>query len=162
MQSRPLISILPQTFHRWTNLQRNGNPIEELTKCSVAWWLFGFLCGEFTGQRWIPLTKASGAKLWCFMWSTPWKKTVEQTIVRPVIWDAIALIMTSLWWQIKCYLFGISEHAFAILFPGSLLFISLLRMHFIYAVDYKNHMLYGIVRSQYNTVIKETVTINTT
>ena len=24
------------------------------------------LCGEFTGHRWIPLTKASDAELWCF------------------------------------------------------------------------------------------------
>ena len=32
----------------------------------------GPLCGEFTGQRWIPLTKASGAGLWCFLWSAPW------------------------------------------------------------------------------------------
>ena len=31
----------------------------------------GPLCGEFTGHRWIPLTKASDAKLWCFLWSTP-------------------------------------------------------------------------------------------
>ena len=29
------------------------------------------LCGEFTGHRWIPHTKASGAELWCFRWSTP-------------------------------------------------------------------------------------------
>ena len=29
------------------------------------------LCGEFTGQRWIPLTKASDAELWCFLWSAP-------------------------------------------------------------------------------------------
>ena len=26
----------------------------------------GPLCGEFTGHRWIPLTKASEAELWCF------------------------------------------------------------------------------------------------
>ena len=26
----------------------------------------GLLCGEFTGLRWIPLTKASDAELWCF------------------------------------------------------------------------------------------------
>ena len=26
----------------------------------------GPLCGEFTGHRWIPLTKASDAELWCF------------------------------------------------------------------------------------------------
>ena len=31
----------------------------------------GPLCGEFTGHRWIPLTKASDAKLWCFLWSAP-------------------------------------------------------------------------------------------
>ena len=27
------------------------------------------LCGEFTGPRWIPRTKASEAELWCFLWS---------------------------------------------------------------------------------------------
>ena len=31
----------------------------------------GHLCGEFTGHRWIPLTKASDAGLWCFLWSAP-------------------------------------------------------------------------------------------
>ena len=29
----------------------------------------GHLCGEFTGLRWIPRTKASDAGLWCFLWS---------------------------------------------------------------------------------------------
>ena len=29
----------------------------------------GLLCGEFTGPRWIPRTKASVAELWCFLWS---------------------------------------------------------------------------------------------
>ena len=28
----------------------------------------GPLCGEFTSHRWIPLTKASDAELWCFLW----------------------------------------------------------------------------------------------
>ena len=37
----------------------------------------GPLCGEFTGHRWIPLTKASDAELWCFLWSAP-EWTVEQ------------------------------------------------------------------------------------
>ena len=32
----------------------------------------GHLCGEFTGHRWIPRTKASDAELWCFLWSAPW------------------------------------------------------------------------------------------
>ena len=31
----------------------------------------GPLCGEFTGRRWIPLTKASDAELWYFLWSAP-------------------------------------------------------------------------------------------
>ena len=44
---------------------------------------------------WIPLTKASDAELWCFLWSAP-EQTVEQTIETPVICDAIVLIMTSL------------------------------------------------------------------
>ena len=45
------------------------------------------------GQRWISPTKASDAErsLIC-----AWK-TVEQTTETPVIWDYIALIMTSLW-----------------------------------------------------------------
>ena len=30
------------------------------------------------GHRWIPLTKASEAELWCFVWSTP-QQTFEQT-----------------------------------------------------------------------------------
>ena len=55
----------------------------------------GYLCGEFTDHRWIPRTKASDAELWCFLWSAhEW--TIEKTIVRLVIWDAIVLIMTSL------------------------------------------------------------------
>ena len=29
----------------------------------------GHLCGEFTGLRWIPRTKASDAELWCFLLS---------------------------------------------------------------------------------------------
>ena len=36
----------------------------------------GHLCGEFTGHRWIPLTKASDAELWCLLWSGP-EWTVE-------------------------------------------------------------------------------------
>ena len=45
---------------------------------SSNWDIFrvtGPLCGEFTGPRWIPLTKASDAELWCFLWSLP-----EQTV----------------------------------------------------------------------------------
>ena len=53
------------------------------------------LHGEFTGCRWIPITEARDAELWCFCWSTP-EWTVDWTIVRLVIRDAMAFIMTSL------------------------------------------------------------------
>ena len=56
--------------------------------------VIGPLWGEFAGHRLIPLTKASDAKLWCFLWSAP-EQMFEQTIETPVIWDAIALIMMS-------------------------------------------------------------------
>ena len=46
----------------------------------------GTLWEESTDDRWIPLTKANDAA----------EQTVEQTIETSVIWDAIALIMTSL------------------------------------------------------------------
>ena len=51
--------------------------------------------GGFPSQR-------PDAGLWCSLWSAP-EQTVDQTIETPVIWDAIALIMTSL------HGFGISE-----------------------------------------------------
>ena len=36
----------------------------------------GPLCGESTSHRWIPLTTASDAEVWCFLWSLP-KQTFE-------------------------------------------------------------------------------------
>ena len=43
----------------------------------IKWKYFtGPLCVEFTGSRWIPLTKASDAELWCFLWSAS-EQTVE-------------------------------------------------------------------------------------
>ena len=44
----------------------------------IKWNIFRATCplrGEFTGHRWILLTKASDAELWCFPWSAP-----EQTV----------------------------------------------------------------------------------
>ena len=31
----------------------------------------GLLCGEFTGHRWIFLTRDSDVDLWCFLWFVP-------------------------------------------------------------------------------------------
>ena len=47
---------------------------------TLAWWghqmetfsVLLALCGKITGHRWIPLTKASDAELWCFLSSAPW------------------------------------------------------------------------------------------
>ena len=39
--------------------------------------------------------KARDADLWCSPWPAP-EQTAKQTIETPVIWDDIALIMTSL------------------------------------------------------------------
>ena len=47
-------------------------------------------------HRWIPLTKASDAELWSFLWYAL-KQMVEQTIETQVIRDTIASIMPSLW-----------------------------------------------------------------
>ena len=46
-------------------------------------------------HRWIPLTKASDVELWCFLWYAP-EHTVKQIIETLVIWEVIALIMSSL------------------------------------------------------------------
>ena len=50
----------------------------------------GPLCGEFTGHRWIPLTMASNAELWCFLWSAPWVndwvKNREAGDLRSSLW----------------------------------------------------------------------------
>ena len=56
----------------------------------------GPLCGEFTGHRWIPLTKASDAEL-CFLWSGP-----EQTVVQKKIQNAFP-------WMEMC-VFGFQFH----------------------------------------------------
>ena len=47
--------------HSFMMMSSNGN-IFRIT---------GPLCGEFTGHRLIPHTKASEAELWCFLWSAP-------------------------------------------------------------------------------------------
>ena len=61
----------------------------------------GPLWGKSTGHRWIPLTKASDAKVGCFLWPAP-EQTAKQTIETPVIWDAIAPIIYVIVMHIIC------------------------------------------------------------
>ena len=97
----------------WWHLEQTTEQKKELSYRSLEtsrrmiassnWSIFrvtGALWGESTGHRWIPLTKASNAALWCFLWFAP-EQTAEQPIETPVIWDAIALIMTSLQWPMS-------------------------------------------------------------
>ena len=61
-----LVLGLVISFYLYMMTSSNGNIFR----------VIGPLCGEFTGCRWIPLTKASDVELCCFPWSVPWK-TVE-------------------------------------------------------------------------------------
>ena len=42
----------------------------------------GPLRGEFTGNQWIPLTKASDTELWCFLWFAPEQPVSKQSSQR--------------------------------------------------------------------------------
>ena len=44
--------------------------------------------GEFTGHRWIPLTKPRDAELWCFLWCAH-EQTAKQTIETLVILEQL-------------------------------------------------------------------------
>ena len=54
------------------NFTLNGNILKNMksSNCNI-FRVTGPLWGESTGRRWIPLTKASDAELWCFLWSAP-------------------------------------------------------------------------------------------
>ena len=55
----------------------------------IKWKLFsvtGPLCGEFTGHRWIPLTKASDAKLGCFLSFAQNKQSWDWWFETPSCW----------------------------------------------------------------------------
>ena len=72
-----------------------------------------------TGHWWIPLTKASDAVLWCFLWSAP-EQTVKQTIETPGLgpssrsllrhcnvitnnYDSVLLLLVLImWWCNSC------------------------------------------------------------
>ena len=61
-------------FPWWRSSQRYGKRVHMMTSSNGnIFRVTGHLCGEFTGPRWIPRTKA---RVWCFLWSAP-AKTVE-------------------------------------------------------------------------------------
>ena len=61
----------------------------------------GPLCGEFTGHRWIPLTKASGTDLWCFFficaWINGWVNNCEADDLRRHRAHYDVIVMLNIW-----------------------------------------------------------------
>ena len=64
----------------------------------------GLLCGEFTGHRWIPRTKASDAELWCFLWYG-WVNNREADHLRRyrAHYDVTAMYSLALFAKCKIY-----------------------------------------------------------
>ena len=60
-------------FDGYVQERRNSiaNPLMMTSSNGNIFRVTGHLCGEFTGPRWIPNTKASDAELWCFLWFAP-------------------------------------------------------------------------------------------
>ena len=76
-------------YNQLTLLWRLQSTAPKMTASTVKHWpdhddvisvnlsrVTGPLSGEFTGDRWISLTKASEAELWNFFWSAP-EQTAE-------------------------------------------------------------------------------------
>ena len=62
----------------------------------------GHLCGEFTGHRWIPRTKASDAEFWCFFiraWTSGWVNNREASDLRRHCTYYDVIVMTN---QLAC------------------------------------------------------------
>ena len=65
----PVLKLFPRKIGRawpWTGLSRYESEFHPMHDDVIV---TGHLCGEFTGPRWIPRTKASDSELWCFLWS---------------------------------------------------------------------------------------------
>ena len=66
----------------------------------------GPLCGEFTNERWHrPVARSIGRFVWCAT-----EQTVKQTAEIPAIWDAMAIIVTSLYWELNMCLYPLGSH----------------------------------------------------
>ena len=66
------LNMSPEKWRKYYTVTDRMNAVHPIT-CDVIKWkhfrVTGHLCGEFTGPRWIPHTKASDVELWCFLWS---------------------------------------------------------------------------------------------
>ena len=76
---RDCILDMEGSFFTFWSILGTDHSVKQLQDDVIKWKHFrytGPLSGEFTGDRWIPLTKVSDAELRCFLWSPP-EQTVE-------------------------------------------------------------------------------------
>ena len=89
--------------------QYKPEPNESVQRMALSWWrhqmetfsaLLAF-CGEFTGHRWIPHTKASDAELWCFLgffaWINVWENNREAGDLRRHCAHYAVTVMAKKW-----------------------------------------------------------------
>ena len=71
---------LAAALRNWNSVICVSFVYDLITSELCLWWrhqmetifrVTGPLCGEFNGDRWNPLAKASDAELWCYHWSVP-------------------------------------------------------------------------------------------
>ena len=78
----------------------------------------GPLYREFIGHLWIPLTKASDAELWCFLWSAPWingwvnNREASDLRRHHAHYDAVTMLPTDFFSSILISMFKIEPMAF--------------------------------------------------
>ena len=91
--SSALLPFLPPGTHFreiWTKTKVSFNNVMMSSNINIS--ALQVLC---EGNPPVSSQKVSDAELWFYLWSAP-EQTVEQTIETSVIWDAVALNMTSL------------------------------------------------------------------
>ena len=92
-QSRdvPQTGVVPDLIIKWKHFPR--------------YWTF---VRESTGHPWIPLTKASVAELWCFLWYAPWINGANHREAgdlrrHRIHYDVTVMIDQNLWISPKCH-----------------------------------------------------------
>ena len=102
--------IDPSKFHRLYFMMTSSNgSISRVT---------GPFCGEFTGLRWIPLTKASDAELWCFSLICTWinggenNREAGDLRCHRVHYDVIVMCSPNVWHiSVTCDWYDVMEIA---------------------------------------------------
>ena len=69
---RPKTTLTDNSMtYTYNGPRQSGGKYDDVIKWNI-FRVTGPLCGEFTGHRWIPLTQASDAELWCFLLICTW------------------------------------------------------------------------------------------